>query len=123
VLEELRTEKRILQAERDDALQRLLSIQSDLEDVSAMEQKVILETQKIEREVQRHRDDEEYVQTRGSPRLIRVDSRTDFTAKTETRSSGAASCCTNEGRRECAISASSAERLRSVISVASKDIS
>lgn len=65
MLEELRTEKRILQAERDDALQRLLSIQSDLEDVSAMEQKVVLETQKIEREVQLRREDEEFIQTRG----------------------------------------------------------
>jgi len=65
VLEELRSEKRILQAEREEALQRLLSIQSDLEDVTTMEQKVILETQKIEREVQLRRDDEEYVETRG----------------------------------------------------------
>ena len=65
VLEELRSEKRILQAEREEALQRLLSIQSDLEEVTTMEQKVMLETQKIEREVQLHRDDEEYLQTRG----------------------------------------------------------
>ena len=65
MLEELRSEKRILQAEREEALQRLLSIQSDLEDVTTMEQKVILETQKIEREVQLRRDDEEYVETRG----------------------------------------------------------
>jgi hypothetical protein len=65
VLEELRSEKRILQAEREEALQKLLSIQSDLEEVRTMEQKVMLETQNIEREVQLHRDDEEYLQTRG----------------------------------------------------------
>ena len=72
VLEELRTEKRILQAEREEALRRLLSIQSDLEDVGAMEQKVILETQKIEREVQLRKDDEVYVRTRGMPRSIKL---------------------------------------------------
>ena len=72
VLEELRTEKRILQAEREEALRRLLSIQSDLEDVSAMEQKVISETQKIEREVQLRKDDEVYVRTRGMPRSIKL---------------------------------------------------
>ena len=68
VLEELRSEKRILQAEREEALQRLLSIQSDLEEVTTMEQKVVLETEKIEREVQLRKDDEEYVQTRGRSR-------------------------------------------------------
>ena len=65
MLEELRAEKRILQAERQEALRKLLSIQSDLEDVLKMEQKVVLETQKIECDIQIQREEEGYVRTRG----------------------------------------------------------
>jgi hypothetical protein len=64
-LEDLRSEKRILQAERDDALKRLLSIQHDLEDVTKLEKKVALETQTLERNLVLRKADEEYVQIRG----------------------------------------------------------
>jgi hypothetical protein len=66
LLEDLRSEKRILQAERQEALLRLLNIQRDLQDVIAMEEKVVLETQKIERDLLSQRENEEYLQTRGN---------------------------------------------------------
>jgi len=65
VLEDIRSEKRILQAEREEALRRLLSIQRDLECVTNMEKKVTLESQNIERELADQCQDEEYTQTRG----------------------------------------------------------
>ena len=65
-LEEIRSEKRILLAEREDLLKRLLSIQYDLESVKDMEQKFILETQKLDRDIRAHQQDEEYVELRGS---------------------------------------------------------
>lgn len=64
-LEDLRSEKRILQAERDDALKRLLIIQRDLKDVTKMEKKVAIETQTLERNLVLRKADEEYVQIRG----------------------------------------------------------
>jgi predicted nucleic acid-binding Zn-ribbon protein len=64
-LEDLRSEKRILQAERDEALKRLLSIQHDLEDVTDLEKKLSLETQTLQRNLVYLRADQEYVQTRG----------------------------------------------------------
>jgi predicted nucleic acid-binding Zn-ribbon protein len=66
-LEDLRSEKRILQAERDGALKRLLSIQHDLEDVTDMEKKLSRETQTLERYLVHLKADQEYVQTRGIP--------------------------------------------------------
>ena len=65
LLEELRSEKRILLAERQDALQRLLGIQSDLDDVLALEGKLIAESQSVEDDLHRRMKDPEYVQTRG----------------------------------------------------------
>jgi hypothetical protein len=64
-LEELRSEKRILQAEREETINRLLSIQKDLEDVLALEGKLIPENQKLEEDLRRRTDDEEYVTIRG----------------------------------------------------------
>jgi hypothetical protein len=64
-LEELRSEKRILQAEREETISRLLSIQKDLEDVLALEGKLISENQKLEEDLRRRTDDEEYVTIRG----------------------------------------------------------
>ena len=65
-LEELRSEKRILRAEREESLRRLLEIQKDLEDVTSMEEKVLLETQKVEREITCKLESDEYLQTRGN---------------------------------------------------------
>jgi hypothetical protein len=65
VLEELLSEKRILQAEREETLKRLISIQNDLEDVTTMEKKLVIEVQKMERDVHSQIDDEEYVRARG----------------------------------------------------------
>jgi hypothetical protein len=64
VLEDIRSEKRILQAEREDAIRRLMSIQEDLEEISAMEAKIALETSKIENELRRQFEEEEYVEAR-----------------------------------------------------------
>lgn len=64
-LEELCSEKRILQAEREEALRKLLSIQTDLGDITAMEKKVRLDTQKIEKDIQSRRVDDEYLKLRG----------------------------------------------------------
>lgn len=64
VLEDIRSEKRILQAEREDAIRRLMSIQQDLEDIAAMEKKVVLETQKIENELNARFEEEQYVEAR-----------------------------------------------------------
>jgi len=64
VLEDIRSEKRILQAEREDSIRRLMSIQEDLEDISVMEAKIALETGKIENELRRQFEEEEYVEAR-----------------------------------------------------------
>ena len=64
MLEDIRSEKRILQAEREDAIRRLMSIQEDLEEISAMEAKIALETSKIENELRRQFEEEEYVEAR-----------------------------------------------------------
>jgi hypothetical protein len=63
-LEDLRSEKRILNAEREEALRRLLSIQSDLEDIAVMEEKIVLGTEKIEKDLKRRRENDEYLRTR-----------------------------------------------------------
>ena len=65
MLEDLRSEKRILQAEREETLKKLLSIQSDLEDVTAMEKKVAVETQSIDIELLKQCQDDDYLLTRG----------------------------------------------------------
>lgn len=62
MLEDIRSEKRILQAEREDTIRRLMSIQEDLEDIAAMETKIALETGKIENELNRQFEEEEYVE-------------------------------------------------------------
>ena len=64
MLEDIRSEKRILQAEREDAIRRLMSIQEDMEDISAMETKIALETGKIENELKRQFEEKEYVEAR-----------------------------------------------------------
>ena len=64
MLEDIRSEKRILQAEREDSIRRLMSIQEDLEEISAMEAKIALETSKIENELRRQFEEEEYVEAR-----------------------------------------------------------
>jgi hypothetical protein len=74
-LEELCSEKRILQAEREETLRKLLSIQNDLGDITAMEKKVRLDTQKIERDIQSRRVDEEYLRLRGKNLDSNVNSR------------------------------------------------
>jgi hypothetical protein len=64
VLEDIRSEKRILQAEREDVIRRLMSIQQDLEEIAAMETKITLETGKFENELNQRFQDEQYVKTR-----------------------------------------------------------
>lgn len=61
VLEDIRSEKRILQAEREDAIRRLMSIQRDLEDIATMEKKIGLETLDIENELNGRFEEEQYV--------------------------------------------------------------
>ena len=65
LLEDLRSEKRILQAEREEALRRLLGIQKDLEDITTMEKKLTLEMQSIERDLAIKCENEDYQLTRG----------------------------------------------------------
>jgi iron-sulfur cluster repair protein YtfE (RIC family) len=65
ILEELRSEKRILTAEREETVRILLSIQRDFEDIAAMEQKVVQETAKIERDLDKHLKNEEYLEVGG----------------------------------------------------------
>jgi hypothetical protein len=64
VLEDIRSEKRILQAEREDAIRRLMSIQRDLEDIATMEKKIGLETRDIENELNGRFEEEQYVDAR-----------------------------------------------------------
>lgn len=64
VLEDIRSEKRILQAEREDAIRRLMSIQRDLEDIATMEKKIGLETLDIENELNGRFEEELYVEAR-----------------------------------------------------------
>jgi hypothetical protein len=64
VLEDIRSEKRILQAEREDAIRRLMSIQRDLEDIATMEKKIGLETLDIENELNGRFEEEQYVEAR-----------------------------------------------------------
>jgi len=64
VLEDIRSEKRILQAEREDAIRRLMSIQRDLEDIATMEKKIGLETLDIENELNGRFEEEQYVDAR-----------------------------------------------------------
>jgi hypothetical protein len=70
LLEELRSEKRILLAERQDAIQRLIGIQNDLEDVSAMEEKLTAECQTLEDDLHRKMETTEYIQARGTSYLL-----------------------------------------------------
>ena len=65
LLEELRSEKRILLAERQAAIERLLGVQSDLEDVLALEEKLIAENRSLEEDLHRKSEDAEYVKARG----------------------------------------------------------
>ena len=72
VLEDIRSEKRILQAEREDAIRRLMSLQQDLQDITAMEKKIALETQTLERQLDARFEEEQYVEARRILSLVRL---------------------------------------------------
>jgi hypothetical protein len=72
VLEDIRSEKRILQAEREDAIRRLMSLQQDLQDIAAMEKKIALETHTLERKLDARFEEEQYVEARRILALFRL---------------------------------------------------
>jgi ABC-type transport system involved in cytochrome bd biosynthesis fused ATPase/permease subunit len=71
LLEDLRSEKRILEAEKEEAIAKLLDIQHDLEDTSNMERIVMLEAQKLDEDLENRILNPEYQQIRGNtPQVI-----------------------------------------------------